>query len=72
MESIGIPLEIISNEYDDFKGNEHHKIIFQINEEEPDLFAFGILFTLSLMSFSYAAPRGYSEMHFKPDEDWSL
>ena len=27
---------------------------------------------LSLMSFTYAAPRGYSENHFVPDEEWTL
>ncbi len=70
-ETIGIPVEIISNEYDEFHGNQHQKIVFQIKEEEPDLFAFGVLFTLSLMSFTYAAPRGLSEMHFEPDEEWN-
>ena len=60
-ETVGIPIEIISNEYNEFHGNEHQKIVFQIKEEEPDLWAIGVLFTLSLMSFTYAAPRGYSE-----------
>ncbi len=71
-ETIGIPIEIISNEFDDFHGSEHHKIVFQIKEEEPDLWAFGVLFTLSLMSFTYAAPRGYSEIQFEPDEEWDI
>jgi hypothetical protein len=71
-DTVGVPIEIISNEFDEFHGNEHQKIVFQINEEEPDIWAFGVLFTLSLMSFTYAAPRGYSEMHFEPDEEWNL
>jgi len=71
-ESIGIPFDIISNEYNEFHGNEHQKIVFQIKEEEPDLFAFGVLFALSLMSFTYAAPRGYSENQFIPDEEWNI
>ncbi len=71
-ETVGIPIEIISNEFNEFQGNEHQKIVFQIKEEEPELWAFGILFTLSLMSFTYAAPRGLSEMHFEPDEEWNL
>jgi len=70
--AVGIPIEIISNEYTEFHGNEHHKIIFQIKEDESDLFAFSILFTLSLLSFTYAAPRGYSENEFIPDEEWNL
>jgi hypothetical protein len=71
-ETIGIPLEIISDDFTEFHGNEHHKIIFQIKEEEPDIFAFGVLFTLSLMSFTFSAPRGYSEIEFIPDEQWNL
>ena len=76
-ETVGIPIEIVSNDYEEFPGcedtvNTYQEIIFQIKEEEPDDWAIGILFTLSLMSFSFAAPRGISEMHFIPDEDWNL
>ncbi len=71
-ETVGIPIEIISNELDEFKDNTHHKIVFQIKEEEPDLCVFGVLFTLSLMSFTFSAPRGYSEIEFIPDEEWNL
>ena len=45
---IGISLDIISNEFNEFAGNTHHKIVFQIKEEEPDIFAIGVLFALSL------------------------
>jgi len=71
-ETIGIPIEIKSNEFNEILTKTHHKIVFQIKEEEPDLWAFGILFTLSLMSFTFAAPRGISENYFIPDEEWSL
>ena len=76
--TIGISIEIISNDfkempagYDD-SPNTFQKIIFQIKEEEPDIFAIGVLFTLSLMSFSFAAPRGYSAEYFIPDEQWDI
>lgn len=71
-ETIGMPIEIISNDFNEFHGNENQKIVFQVKEKEPDLFAFGILFTMSLMSFTYAAPRGYSENEFIPDEEWNI
>jgi len=71
-ETIGISIKTISNNFSEFHGNEHQKIVFQLQEEEPDLFAFGILFTLSLMSFTHAAPRGYSENEFIPDEKWNI
>ena len=71
-EAIGIPIKIVSNEFNEFHGNTVHKIIFLIEEPEPDLFAFSVLFTLSLMSFTYSAPRGYSENEFITDEEWTL
>lgn len=71
-ETIGLPIEIVSNDYSDFHGNEIQKIVFQIKEEEPDIWALGVLFTLSLMSFTYAAPRGYSAYEFQPDEEWNI
>ncbi len=71
-EKVGIPIEIISNEFNEISTNTYHKIVFQINEDEPDIFAIGVLFTLSLMSFTFSAPRGFSEIEFVPDEEWSL
>jgi len=71
-DTVGIPIEIITNEFRKIADNTYHRIIFQIKEEEPDLLAIGVLFTLTLMSFSFSAPRGISEMHFIPDEEWSL
>lgn len=76
--TIGIELDIISNDFQetpaghDSTPNTYQKIVFQIKEEEPDLCAMGVLYALSLMSFSYAAPRGYSDEYFVPDEQWSL
>ena len=76
-ETIGIPIKIISNEYQEIPisgdaNNTYHEIVFQIEEEDPDIWAIGLLFTLSLMSFSYAASRGYSEIEFQPDDEWDL
>jgi hypothetical protein len=76
-QTVGIRIEILSNEYQNVPASEGqasscHKVVFQVKEDDPDVFAIGILFTLSLMSFSYAAPRGYSENEFIPDEQWNL
>ena len=71
-DAVGISTKIVSNEFNEFHGNAHHKIIFTLEEDEPNLLAFGVLFTLSLMSFTFSAPRGYSEKEFIPDEEWSL
>jgi hypothetical protein len=76
-ETVGIEIDIISNEYHEIPAyedskNQYQKIVFQVKEEEPDIWAIGVIFTLSLMSFSFAAPRGYSEIEFIPDEEWNL
>ena len=54
------------------KPNTYQQIIFQINEESPDGYAISVLFSLSLMSFTYAAPRGYSAEYFIPDGKWTM
>ena len=69
---IGISLDIISNEFNELGRNNSQKIVFQIQEEEPDIFAIGVLFALSLMSFTFSGPRGYSKIEFIPDEEWNL
>ena len=72
-----INIRILSNEFQETPGyggerGSYHKIVFQVEEDEPDISAIGILFSLSLMSFTYAAPGGYSEKEFIADEDWRL
>jgi hypothetical protein len=76
-ETVGLRLKILSNDYDENRGYEdcllsHHKIVFQVEEDDPDDWAIGILFCLSLMSFTYAVPRGMSDIEFVPDEEWNL
>lgn len=75
--TIGVEIEILSNEYhehqlDSGETMSAHSIQFQVLEEEPDIAAIGILFSLSLMSFTYAAPRGYSFNEFIPDEEYCV
>ncbi len=72
-----VELEVLENEYqelplEDGTVNSSHKIIFQLTEEEPDISTIGVLFSLALMSFTYAAPRGYSFNDFIPDEEYNL
>jgi hypothetical protein len=76
-QTIGVRIKILSNDYQELPGyedqvNTYQKIVFQVEEEEPDDWAIGVLFCLSLMSFTYSAPRGYSENFFIPDEDYNL
>jgi hypothetical protein len=34
-ETVGIPIEIITNEFREIAGNTYHRIIFQIKEDRP-------------------------------------
>ena len=76
--TIGIvEFEVLEDEYqelplEDGTVNSSQKIIFQITDEEPDISSVGVLFALALMSFTYAAPRGYSFNDFIPDEEYNL
>jgi len=70
-------MKIVSNEYEETPGHEDtvnsfHKIVFKVEEDEPEIYGIGILFCLAMMSFVDAASRGVSENYFIPDEDWSL
>ncbi len=71
-ETIGLfDMKIISNEYSETPGyedrfNSVHEIVFKVYEEEPEMYAKGILFCLAMMSFADTAPRGFSENHFIP------
>ena len=76
-ETIGISIKMLTNDFKELPGyegsvNSYQEIVFQVNEEDPDLYAINVLFTLSLMSFTFAAPRGLSEMYFVPDDEWDL
>ena len=57
-QTIGIAIKIQTNEFKQFSGgfdnnpNSFQNIVFQIQEEEPDIYAVGVLFTLSWMSFT--------------------
>jgi len=72
-----ISIRTLSNEFQmtpgyEGEGGSYHKIVFKIEEDDPDISAIGILFSLSLMSFTYAVPKGYSENEFIPDVEWNL
>jgi hypothetical protein len=77
-ETIGLfNIKIVSNEYKETPGyqdtiNSFYKIVFKVEEDEPEIYAMGILFCLALMSFTDAAPRVVSENYCLPGEDWNL
>jgi hypothetical protein len=75
--AIGLSIEILSNDYNELLSSSgealsHHNVVFQIEEDSPDILSIAVLFALSLMSFTYASPRGHSETDFIPDEQWNL
>jgi hypothetical protein len=76
-ETVGLRITIESNDYDEAPGFgdevvSSQKIVFRVEEEEPDLWVFGILFLLACLSFADAKPRGISDIGYDPAADWSL
>ncbi len=74
---IGVRIEILTDEYQEEPGSSQgtdssHRITFRLMDEVPDSAAFGVLFALSLMSFTYALPTGYASRTFVPDEEFKL
>jgi len=51
-QTVGIPIEIVSNDYEEFPGyegsvNTYQEIVFQIKEEEPDDWAIGVFLIIT-------------------------
>lgn len=49
---------------------DHLKLVCKIAEEDVETSAFGIVYTLSLLSFRDARPAGASEMHYQDSDAW--
>ena len=62
------PIEMIKKE--DNKPLEHFRIECKIDEEDVSTSAFGLIYTLSLLSFRDARGAGYSETQFIDNDDW--
>jgi hypothetical protein len=75
--AVGTEIKVLSNDYEEYpltdaSPNTYQEIVFQIIDEEPDIGAIPILYTLSMLSFSDAKPRGFSDIDFDKDDDWEI
>lgn len=75
--AVGTEIKVLSNDYEehpltDASPTTYQEIIFQIMDEEPDIWAIPVLYTLSMLSFSHAKPRGFSDIEFDKDDDWEI
>jgi hypothetical protein len=62
------PLTIETTNHDD--KFDHMKITCKIDEDEVDTSAFGLIYTLSFLSFRDARPAGASEMDYQDKDAW--
>ena len=65
-----LKLKTVETKSKDFMGVRHVRITLR---EDPDILsscAFGLIYALGVLSFADARPRGYSEKHFRPKDDW--
>ena len=49
---------------------DHIKIVCKIDEDDVETSGFGLIYTLSLLSFWDARPAGSSEMHYSEEDAW--
>lgn len=49
---------------------DHIKVVCKIEEEEVETSAFGLIYTLSLLSFRDARPAGASELKYDEQDAW--
>jgi len=47
-------------------------IVLRIDEDDVEIFAFGLIFAISLLSFHDARPAGASELHFEANDEWTV
>ena len=68
--------DVISNDYSEIDSHTDkltsQQIVFQFVDDEPDCFAFDLLFTLGLMSYIDAQPVGISHHHYNPNDEWDI
>ncbi|MDZ7762512.1 MAG: hypothetical protein U5L00_19970 [Desulfovermiculus sp.] len=73
---VGSDFDVIINDYNEIDSHTDkitsQQIVFQFIEDEPDLFAFDLLFTLGLMSYIDAQPVGISHHHYNRNDEWGI
>lgn len=62
------PIEIVSSNHDEKL--DHMEIVCKIDEDDVDTSAFGLIYTLSCLSFRDARPAGASELHYQDEDAW--
>jgi hypothetical protein len=65
--------EVVDTNVQPTVGNEdtHVRMTLMIPEDDVEVFAFGIIYVLGLLSFHDGRPRGVSGKWFEDDDDWS-
>lgn len=62
------PIEIVTTNHDEKL--DHMEIVCKIDEDDVETSAFGLIYTLSCLSFRDARPAGASEMHYQDEDAW--
>lgn len=69
---IGMPIVVKTTDVIEMVESIAQRIVLQIDEDDVETAALGILFAIGVLSFADAAPRGYSAHDYVEDDSFTL
>ena len=68
-----VEFEIVETQVEPTVGHEdtHVRMVLRIPEDDVEMFSFGLIYTLGLLSFHDGRPRGVSGAWFEDDDEWT-
>jgi hypothetical protein len=69
----GPEMEIVDCDHETFdSGGSQSKITLKVTEEDIQWCAFGLIYSIAVLSFADARPRGMSDIDFEDDDEFSV
>jgi hypothetical protein len=69
-----LDIEVVESKIEPTPGDDdyHVRMTLNVDEDLVETCAFGLIFTLGLLSFHDGRPRGYSGKFFEDDDEWTV
>jgi len=68
----GLPITVVKTEVMEQEESIAERIVLQLDEEDVEVSAIGLLFAIGVLSFADAAPRGYSHVEYEVKDSFGL
>jgi len=69
---VGLPITVVTTEVMELEESIAEHIVLQLDEEDVEVSAIGLLFAIGVLSFADAAPRGYSHVEYVEKDSFGL